>query len=159
MYSETTSRSTTIRATCTSYFILSGVWILLAIGYFLLSIRSPGRNFESGALIAGGVGMLWCVWLRGFKITVSDQCVEYRDGFFRSSRVALSEIADIRNESTGWSVLGQKFGVPRIIVVTENKEKVIRINPKPFGRIGLQRVLKKLRRTKAAGHREQMRTE
>jgi hypothetical protein len=141
----------TIRAAPTSYLVLTGIWVLLAIGYLFLSIRSPGENLESGALIAGGVAILWWIWLRGFKITVSEGCLEYRDGFFRSSKIALSEIADVKTESVGWNLLGQKLRIPRITVITRNGEMPIRINPKPFGRLGLQRIMKELKKTKIMG--------
>lgn len=144
MYQQAFNRSMTIRATWTSYIVLGGVWILLAIGYLLLCLRSPGKNLEVGALIAGGVAILWLIWLRGFKITVSYGSIEYRDGFFRSSKVDLSEIANIKNESIGWNVLGQRFRIPRIIVTTKNGEVVMQINPKPFGRFALQRILEEL---------------
>ncbi len=147
MGSQTSNRSTIIRAAWTSYLVLGGVWILLAIGYLLLGLCSPGKNFESGVLIAGGVATLWFTWLRGFKITISHGCVEYRDGFFRSSKAALNEIADIKNKSKEWNLLGQKIRIPRIMVITKNGEIAMWINPKPFSRLALQRVLKELKET------------
>lgn len=141
MASERSNRSTTIRATYTSYCALSGVWILLAVGYLLLAFRTPGHNLESGALIAGGVAVIWVMWLRGFKITLSDGCVEYRDGFFRSSKVTLSDIADVKTDNIEWNVLGRRIGVPRLVVIRGNGEVAIRINPKPFARHALQRIL------------------
>ena len=136
----------TIRAKWTSYLVLMGIWILLAIGYLFLSIRNPGRGLESGSLIAGGIAILWWIWLRGFKINISDGCLEYRDGFFRSSKISLREIVDIKTESIGWNLLGQKFRIPRLSVINSNREIAMRINPKPFGRHSLQRIIKELRK-------------
>lgn len=154
MGSETSDRSTTIRATWTSYIVLGGVWILLAIGYLLLGLRNPGRDLELGVLIAGGLAILWFAWLRGFRITVSQGHFEYRDGFFRSSRVALNDITNIKNERAEWNLLGQKLAIPRIAITAKNGEMVIRINPKPFGSVELQRVMKELKTMKERVHRQ-----
>lgn len=136
-----------IRSTWTSYVALAGIWILLTIAYWLLSLRSPGHNLETGGFITGGVAILWIVWLRGFKITVSNGFIEYRDGFFRSSRLALTDIADIKTESAGWNMLSRKMVIPRIVMIARSGEEAIRINPKPFGR-DLQRILKEMKKTK-----------
>lgn len=152
MGSQTSNRSTTIRATWTSYIVLGGVWILLAIGYLLLGLRNPGKSLELGVLIAGALAILWFAWLRGFRITVSHDYLEYRDGFFRSSRVALNDIANIRNERTEWNLLGKKLSIPRITITAKNGESVIRINPKPFGSVKLQRVIKELKTIKEGVH-------
>lgn len=153
MASQTSNRSTTIRATWTSYIVLGGVWILLAIGYLLLGLRNPGKNLELGVLIAGGLAVLWFTWLRGFRITVSHGYLEYRDGFFRSSRVALNDITNIKNERMEWKLLGQKLAIPRVTITAKNGEMVIRINPKPFGSGELQRVMKELKTMKEGVHR------
>ena len=115
-----------IRATLSSYIVLSGVWVLLTIGYLFLSLGSPGKNLESGAIIAGGVSLMWWIWLWGFRITISDEYLEYRDGFFRSSKVKFKEIVDIKNVSIGWDILGRKIRIPRINIILLTGNKALR---------------------------------
>jgi hypothetical protein len=136
----------TIRATLTSYILLCGIWIILASGYLILSYRSQGENLESGAIIAGGVGLLWGIWLRGFRISLSNKTLEYRDGFYRSSRLHISQIVKIKSEWVAWGVLGRKIRIPRMAVIAQDEEESILINPKPFGRNELRLIREMLER-------------
>ncbi len=142
-----TSNSKIIRATLISYIVLSGIWVLLAIGYIFLALSKPGKGLETGAILAGIVSLIWWIWLWGFKLTVSNEYIEYRDGFFRSSKVYLREIADVKNVSIEWNMFGRKIKIPRINVITHNKIIAMRINPKPFGHRELQEILKLLKRS------------
>jgi hypothetical protein len=146
MSPDTSNRMITIRATWTTYLVLSGIWIILAIGYLFLALRAPGKSLELGALISAGVAILWVTWIRGFRITLSQGWIEYRDGFFRCTKVLLKEIADIQRENLEWKLLGRKLAIPRIAVITKDRAVAMRINSKPFGRIGLQRILKELKK-------------
>ena len=140
----------TIRATLGSYFALCSIWVILALGYIILSIKSPGRGLGLGALIAGGVALLWGVWLRGFKVVVSTKFLEYRDGFFRMCRVSIGEIVELREEWNQWKFLGKGIRVRRIVVITSSGKRRIWINPKPFGRTDLRRVYTMLDNTRKA---------
>lgn len=138
MRSDLSEQKVTIRAAFSSYLVLSGVWVLLAVGYLLLGLRNPAAGSEKGAAIAGGVALLWWCWLLGFKITVTKELLEYRDGFFRSTKVALSDIVQIQNAGVEWSVLNRRFRVPRLLVIVKNEVVAMSINPKPFKRSDLK---------------------
>lgn len=140
MGSESAEQTITIRAAFSSYLILSGVWALLAVGYLLLSLKNPAGGLEKGAVIAGGVTLLWWVWLWGFRITVTKASLEYRDGFFKSSKIALSEIIKIKDASIEWNIVGRRIKVPRILVMTRDNDVAISINSKPFKRSDLKKV-------------------
>ncbi len=141
MSQQMSNKTITYRATLSSYIALSGIWILLAVGYLFLSIRSPGKGLELGAILAGGVTLIWWIWLSGFKITVSDGCLRYRDGFFRYSKVFLKDVADVKSKNIEWGMFTRKVKIPRIVIFKQNGEVALLINPKPFGRINLQKIL------------------
>ena len=69
---------------------------------------------------------MWWIWLWGFRITISDEYLEYRDGFFRSSKVKFKEIVDIKNVSIGWDILGRKIRIPRINIILLTGNKALR---------------------------------
>lgn len=131
---------TIIRATSKSYFFLCGIWVILTIGYLFLCYRNPGKGLETGALIAGGVALLWLIWLRGFKVRVYNDCFEYRNGFFRSSRLHLSEILKIKDVWIEWKLLNRKIKILRIAIIAKSEGKTILINPKPFRRNDLSMI-------------------
>ena len=137
---RTSTVPVTIRATLTSYIVLCGIWGILAAGYFLLSYRTPEESLELGAVIAGGVGLGWGIWLRGFRITVFNGILECRNGFYRSSSLHMNQIVKIKNEWIEWGVLGRRIRIPRIAVIARDGENSILINPKPFGRYELKRI-------------------
>lgn len=128
---------TIYRATISSYLVLTGVWVALGIGYLILYLRNPRHDLASVSIGAWCIALLWCVWLRGFKITISDKSIQYRDGFFRSSSVDMNEIACISGEWVQWKLFGREVKILRIVVVSRSGESAIKINLKPFGRSAL----------------------
>jgi hypothetical protein len=140
MNSASSDNPITIRATFSSYIALSGVWVILALFWFLLSLKNPSTGCEKGVVICGGVTLLWWWWLLGFKITITSSFLEYRDGFYQSSKIALSDIKQIKDENVGWNVLSPRIIVPRLIIISRGETADIRINPKPFSRTDLKKV-------------------
>lgn len=141
MFSENT---TTIRAALTSYIVLCGGWGILALMDLFICLRSPGKGFEAGLLASAGVGLLFWLWLRGFKLAISDGRLEYRDGLFRTERINLDEISTVKDEWVGWSFLGRSIRIPRTVVLSKDGRKAIWINTKPFGRRDFYRILEML---------------
>lgn len=146
MHSKPSRTVLTIRATLTSYIVLCGIWLILASAYMLLSYRTHGESLESGVAIAGSVGLGWAIWLRGFRITIFDRVLEYRNGFYRSSSLRMNEIVKIENKWIEWGLLGRRIRVPRMAVISQDRERSIQINPKPFGRHDLRRIHEMLER-------------
>lgn len=138
---QASTYSMSIRATLSSYLVLSGIWVFLGIGYSLLALSNPRSNLASAALLCFGISVSWIIWLQRFKLTLSEKHIEYRNGLFRLTKVALDEIADIKNENIEWNILGRKIASPGITILTKNGERAMQINPKPFGRIDLKRML------------------
>ncbi len=133
-------RGITIRAALSSYLALSGVWVLIALGYLVISVRNPAGGWLEGTIIAGTVALLWWIWLLGFKITLTESFLEYRNGFYQSSRIALTDIAQLKAAGVEWAVLGRKIIAPRLLIIENDQSVALMINPKPFKRIDLQRI-------------------
>src|SRR5688500_582889 len=114
------SETLTIRAAFSSYLILSGIWVLLVGGYVVLSLRNPDRGLGEPAAISGGIAVLWWCWLFGFKITVTKSVLEYRNGFFKSSKIALPEISRLKDAWIQVNVLGRRIKAPRLVVIPRN---------------------------------------
>jgi len=129
-----------MRAVLSGYIALCGIWFVLAAVFAWLAWRDPRSNVWEGAAISGGIGLLFAVWLRGFKITIADGWLEYRDGLFRSSRVMLADIDEIHVEwiAVGHHGMGRK--IPRIVVSARNGAVVFRVNPKPFAKEDLRKI-------------------
>ena len=122
-----------IRAVLSSYIALDGIWIVLAVAYIFASIKSPGKSWEIGAVILAICSILWALWLRGFKLTVTDKYLEYRDGFYRISKISLEDVKEMKHKWVQWKNLGWTLSIPRIAVITKDRKTAFLINDKPFG--------------------------
>jgi hypothetical protein len=131
----------TIRAAISSYLTLSGVWVVLAFANVFSAIKSPSHGWGIAAGISGCVALLWCCWLLGFKITVTKSFLEYRNGFFMLSSINVSQIKQIKVANIEWNILSRKIRVPRLIIIADSGNPVVNINPKPFKRSDLLKVV------------------
>lgn len=140
MATKLLDRPITMRAAPSSYLVLCGVWVLIALGYLALSLRNPSSGLGKGAAIAGTVAFLWWLWLQGFKIKITQSFLEYRDGFFKSFRIPLSEIDQLKDASIEWRTLGRRIRAPRLLVINNDQRVAISINTKPFRLADLQKI-------------------
>ncbi len=137
--------SVTIRARSRSYFILGGIWILVAVLCLLLNIRIPEEGFRVIAIFAAVFAVVWWTWLQRIRLTVSGGYLEYRGGIFRLSRTALKGIGEIRSENTE-ADSPVPARLPRVMVITKRGDISMVIDPRPFNRDDLDRVMQILRR-------------
>ena len=116
------------------------------IEFFRTTSSVSGEKIVSEGMIIFflnlGIALLWCIWLFGFKISIDNEYIAYRDGFFRTSKVNLSDIINVRI----MHIEINNMKVPRMIVSTENNKRALQINIKPFSRHDIQLVLKKLKK-------------
>ena len=122
-----------IRAVFSSYIALNVGSILTTIIGIFAYTKSPGADVIYLILICMTVALLWCIWLRGFKLTVTDKHLEYRDGFYRISRVNLEDVKEMKHKWVQWKNLGRTLSIPRIAVITKDRKTAFLINDKPFG--------------------------
>ena len=132
------------RAALSSYVALMGIWVLLGLGYEALAFSKPGHNMHLGGAICLLASLLWFFWLRGFRLFLNHDRIEYRDGLYRSFILALDDISDVKNSWVERSRLGRKLSLPRLLLVYAPR-KHIAVNTKPFRRQDLQVIMQVLR--------------
>ncbi len=153
-----------IRATRRNYFVV-GYWILLAILFYLISLRMPPPppnlripriRFEVLALFAIAFAAAWWFWLRTLKIAVSGGYFYYRNGFYRK-KVLLSRIENIQDEYVPWEERLRRNIVPRVIITLKNGDG-LKISQKHFSRDDLEKMFHALNKA-GAWKRKAMRVE
>ncbi len=133
------------RAAISAYIALAGFWIVLALVFVALAVAERAHGMVSGAAIALAVGLAWIVWLRGFRLEIGNGKIEYRDGFYKSVIVALSEVRETKNAWVEWKLPGRHLRVPRLVIVYGPRAERLAVNAKPFARQDIQRALTLLR--------------
>ena len=134
MNSDTGEKCVKVYAALSSYIVLSGIYFILAFGYGILSWKRPGLGLENIGIMLFMIGVLWVVWLRGFRIRITSDKFEYRNGFHRSTIVPLSEIKDTKHSWIEWKLLGRHLQIPRLIVTYGAHAECVIINTKPFSK-------------------------
>ena len=81
-----------IRAVLSGYMALGGIPTVLAITCYTFDIRNSGKGDGIATLLFVSIAGLWALWLRGFKLAVTDKYLVCRDGLYRISRVPLADI-------------------------------------------------------------------
>ena len=140
----------TARAALSSYIALMGIWMLLGLGIEWVAFNRPGRNDQYFAALCLVISLLWFIWLRGFRLFLYRDRIEYRDGFFRSISLSLKDITDVKNSWVAWSMLGTKLRAPRLLLVY-GPRKYVAVNTKPFWRSDLQSIVQGLLQRTNAG--------
>ena len=140
MDSKIPDGSITIRATRPSYFLLGVIWTVVAVACVILGIKSPFQDYEVIMVITAGFAIVWWIWLLRIKLTVSERYLEYRDGIFKPSKIALRLIAEVKDENIEWDarVLNR---IPRVNIMDKNGDIAMMINTTFFNRNDLERVL------------------
>ena len=132
-YSNDSDKKQEIKAVLSSYIALGGIPAILAIASFIIAIKDPNNGYIVPALLCSVITILWALWLRGFKLIVTDEYLEYRDGFYRSKRISLKDVAEMKHKWVQWKNLGRTLTIPRIAVITKDRKTAFLINDKPFG--------------------------
>jgi uncharacterized membrane protein YobD (UPF0266 family) len=148
MKQHSTENNFFAKAQLTSYFALCFGFALPILLCIYLIIRDGVTNLQrvedSYVILAGCLTccLLFVVWLRGFRIEISNGVFYYRNGFYQTSKLQLNEIKDAKIKSVNIIQLGCRVSVPRMRVTTFSNSEIL-INIKPFS-IGKIRELKSL---------------
>jgi hypothetical protein len=79
--------------------------------------------------------------LLAFKIKITTEYFEYRDGLWRVHRCHRSSITGVENVWVEFSRLGRVLRIPRLVIRCKNApEDTILINSKPFSREALKQL-------------------
>jgi hypothetical protein len=137
------------RASISGYVVLSGIWFALASLFLWCAIfraSSEPQNIESARLgmlstaaLCTVVGLLWCAWLKGFRLQVSSGVLEYRNGLYQTQRVKIKDIQRVSSKWIEWRVLWRRITVPRMVIELRDAHSIA-INIKPFSRPDLARL-------------------
>lgn len=127
-------------ASPTAYFALAAFWIAMGMFYPFLAILKDRPQLWTGAAIALAVGVLWIAWIRGFRLTIDEQQLVYRDGIYRSTKVPLGTINNVRSARVGWTPVDFGLKFPRL-VITYGSGRRLAINTKLFRRHDIQNVV------------------
>jgi hypothetical protein len=123
----------TVRACLSSYIALCGAWALLAIFCASVEIfRSDGRLIPP-LLISVSIGTGLILYLRGFKISVANGVLEYRDGLYRRHRLPLDQVQSVKWGNMSWHFLTEAVRVPGLIVRDRSGKQFLML-VKPFRR-------------------------
>lgn len=125
---------TQIRSVASTYAILVIPWLLLAAGYVVLSLKYNRPGTGGVAIFLVFVALLWCVWLRGFRIEIDGDGLEYRNGFYQKFRLPFTDMKSVSYRWTTASYLPKRIKLPRMILQSRYSNSSLMINPKPFGR-------------------------
>jgi hypothetical protein len=74
------------RAVLSSYIVLGWPYILATMIWVLSYIKRPSTDAIYASLLCIAVSLLCGTWLRGFRLSITDGYLEYRDGFYRTTR-------------------------------------------------------------------------
>lgn len=143
------------RASMAGYFVLCGIWVFLGVVFTWVTILDFQTHYSlcvgsptwSGILLAGVSWLCalgWGIWLRGFRLTITDDVFEYRDGFYRTRSVRPVEITHVESTWITWKALWREIKVPRIEVRTQRGDPIW-INAKPFSRDDLKVLLERFK--------------
>jgi hypothetical protein len=133
------------RASFNAYLVLAGTWILLGIAMLLGELQKHYIHSWTMIAITLSVASMWCIWIRGFRIRISKDTVEYQDGLYNCSSVSLDNIKSVRISSVEVRILGRALRMPRLIVNSRDGRDNLIISIKPFSRKDIQFVMDELR--------------
>jgi len=91
------------------------------------------------------MGLLMIIWFRGYKLAVTDEFLEYRDGRYRVSKIPLADCSEMKREWVEVDVKGTIMHRLEIRVIAKDRETgftrtAFIINGEAFGKKDLQMI-------------------
>jgi hypothetical protein len=124
------------RASFAGYVALAGLWFVIGGFFAWLEFARHGSSAWQGSLIGFSVGVLWVIWLRGFRLSIDGDVLTYRDGIYRTRAGNLSHITAVKSTWIEWARLPRTIKVPRLLIEFDRGDSIT-INTKPFARSAL----------------------
>ena len=94
------------------------------------------------ALICTVVALLFCYWLMGFRLEVSDGWLKYRDGHYKLYMTPITDINNIESKYIEVKYINRTIAIPRLAVISKGGKTLFIINSKPFGRNDINEIRK-----------------
>ncbi len=130
------------RASKSGFFVFGCLFLPICALYLLLLAEGKLRGQEYAAL------MPWCLlvgvygWLLGFKVSITRDRINYRDGLWRWHSCPRDEVEDASVRWVEYRWVGRRLSSPRLVINCGKGEKhKLVINPKPFSRQAIKRIL------------------
>lgn len=133
------------RAAISAYFVLLGMFVVMALFYTIAMLIHPGKDIYIVVAILYTVCLIVYLWLRGFRILITTNHFEYRDGLYRTYSVPICDIVTLKDTWVEYKYLTRTVSMPRWVIIHGRQKEHIIINIKPFKLRDLQnmkRVLK-----------------
>jgi len=136
------------RASVSAYLVLAGPFLAIGVLFLVAALKKSGEsNVLEGSWVCLAIALAWIVWLSGFRVTMSEESLSYRNGFFQNRDLPWTSISDIETCFVTWPFLPRSIQVPRFRVITSEADREdILINPKPFPRTLKREILARLKK-------------
>ena len=133
-------KSRVLRASTLSYIVLVAPYVLCIILVGLGELFDTGHcnkeKLTSNALIVTffclGYIFLCCIWILGFKISIDNRYIVYRNGLFKISKICLLDVVDVRIKYIKRVYIPQHIMFQYMIISTPKNKKALQIYIKPF---------------------------
>ena len=133
------SADATYRSCASAYVVLCGPWVALGVVALL-----DWASFETGAwrevALFIGIAAVVAVWLRWFRLVISDVGFSSRSPFGRTRSVPYSHVQSVK-----MSVRGPATKVPLGVIVTLSDGDAFRVNFKVFPKLAGDLLMERIR--------------
>jgi hypothetical protein len=130
-----------VRASRAGYIVFGAIYSPMFLAYIYGFLNGRAGNAASAILIPLALLLGTYAWLLGFKIRITPDQFEYRDGLWRWHTCPLDEVRDVKHTWVEFKNLGRTLKIPRMVVRRYDlPEKPILVNAKPFPREAIIRM-------------------
>lgn len=130
----------------TNIRVVFGVMIGLPLLVLVIEYFRGVRGSGTAVLLLLGIALLTIAWIRGYRLTLSKDQLEYRSLFGGRHSVALNEIEESYEEFNKRDRRGGLGPTHRIVVVprAESRKREFLINVRAFDSVQMKRVFERL---------------
>jgi hypothetical protein len=130
------------RASRSSFLVFGGLFLPHCVLFLLLLAKGKLRGQEYTVLLPWCLLVGACAWLLGFKISITPDRIDYRDGLWRWHSCPRDVVEDASVRWVEYRWVGRRLSIPRLVINCGKGEKhKLVINPKPFSRQAIKCVL------------------
>lgn len=130
-----------VKATVRSYIGLTSVWWILGFGPLYVALTRHQDNLILLLSLSWGIAILWTLWLTGFRLTLNEKSIIYRDSFWRTNEMELSDIISAKECWIQYKNLGRTLSVSRCKIKLRGRKEPILLNSVVFDSKEYRRVM------------------
>ena len=124
-----------LKSAASTYIIFSAIIVPIIVFWAYLAFTGTPSGWQAVGILVAMLGV-WVVYFASIRLTVSEGAIEYRTLL---NRRTLS-LRDIAHSELSWNFAGRDPR-PFLVITSENGEKILRVNLKPFRREDIRRLL------------------